>query len=555
MEWSVAVTGTSAGSPTVTGNVTGSPADPVPANNTASQPLTVVASAATSTVLASSLNPSTVGGAVTFTATVRSSAAGVPTGTVTFIDGAASLGSSPVDATGHAAVTTSSLTQGVHSIKASFGGDAHFAASVSPVISQAVHANTTTTLASSPNPSFAGAVVVFTAHVTSAGVGTPTGNVSFSDGGTSIGYATVDGSGFAALAYANLTAGAHSITANYLGDTSFNASVSTALSQTVTPAAGAATTTTLASSPNPSVLGQSVTFTATVTSTSGTPTGSVAFTMTGTTPLGSAVLDGAGHATLTTTALPAGTRAIVAVYGGSASYQPSKSGPLSQVIKNTTSVAVTSSANPSAPGQSVTLTATISQPPPILGYPTGTMTFSDGATVLGTPTVVFPGKATFTTSALASGSHSITATYSGDSAFVGSTSPAFTEVVTGPTKLYTLTPCRLVDTRNPNGPYGGPALSPGGTRTFTLTGQCGIPSGAVSVAVNVVATGGSSTGYFTLYAPSSPRPNTSTLNFGAGKTRANNAIIGLGTAGDVAVYAGQASGSVNLVLDVTGYFK
>jgi hypothetical protein len=130
-----------------------------------------------------------------------------------------------------------------------------------------------------------------------------------------------------------------------------------------------------------------------------------------------------------------------------------------------------------------------------------------------------------------------------------------TQVVTGPTRLYTLAPCRLVDTRNANGAYGGPALAPGGTRTFTLVGQCGIPAGAVSVAVNVVATGGSSAGYFTLYAPSSPRPNTSTLNFGAGQTRGNNAVLGLGTAGDVAVYAGQASGTVNLVLDVTGYFR
>lgn len=553
-QWSVVVNAVAAGTPSLVATVTGSPADPVAANNSATLPTTVVASAATSTVLSSSLNPSTLGQAITLTATVRSSAGGTRTGAVTFKDGASAIGSAPLDAAGHAALTTSALPLGARSITASYGGDAHFAASVSPAISQSVRANTTTTLTSSRNPSPAGAAVIFTAHVVSVS-GTPTGNVSFLDGATSIGFGPLDASGFATVVTSTLTTGTHSMTASYVGDTSFNPSNSTAVSQVVNAATGAATTTALASAPNPSDLGQSVTFTATVTSGSpGTPTGSVVF-VNATTPLGTATVDATGHAALTTSALVAGSRVVAAVYGGDATFNPSRSANVTQVVRNSTSVVVTSTANPSSPGQSIVLTATIASPPPFIGYPTGSITFKDGAAVLATVSVAFPGRATYTTSALASGSHSITAVYTGDSLFVGSTSPAMIQVVTGPTKLYTLAPCRLVDTRNPAGPLGGPALGAGTTRTFTLAGQCGIPSGAVSIAVNVVATGSSAAGYFTLWAPGTPRPPTSTINYGAGRTRANNAVVGLGTAGDVAVFSGQATGTVHLVLDVTGYFK
>jgi uncharacterized repeat protein (TIGR01451 family) len=553
-DWAVVANAVAAGTQTVVATVTGSPADPVAANNTASLATTVLASAPTTTVISSSLNPSTLGQAIILTATVRSTSGGTRTGTVTFKDGSSTLGSVPLDAAGHAAFTTSTLPLGTRSITASYGGSAHFAASTSPAISQSVRANSTTTLASSRNPAPAGAAVIFTAHVASAS-GSPTGNVSFLDGGTAIGTSPLDATGNAVLVTSTLAAGTHSMTASYYGDSSFNPSNSSALSQVVNAATGAATTTALASSLNPSDLGQTVTFTATVTSASpGTPTGSVVF-VNGTAPLGTVTLDATGHATLSTSALAAGSRLIAAIYGGDATFNPSRSANLTQTVRNTTSVVVTSSANPSSPGQSVVLTATITSPPPLIAYPTGSITFKDGTTVLGTSTVGFPAKATYTTSALASGSHSITAVYGGDTKFVGSTSPPMIQVVTGPTRFYTLTPCRLVDTRNAAGPLGGPALGAGTTRTFVLAGHCGIPAGAVAIAANVVGTGSTAAGYFTLYAPGSPRPPTSTLNFGAGRTRANDALVGLGTAGDVAVFAGQASGTVQLILDVTGYFK
>ena len=209
-----------------------------------------------------------------------------------------------------------------------------------------------------------------------------------------------------------LAVGSHSITASYGGDTNFTASSSAPLTQTVRPVPS----TTVASSLNPSTFGQGVTFTATVTASSGTPTGTVTF-KNGTVTLGTGTLSG-GSATFTTATLTVGTHSITAVYNGDANFAPSTSPALSQVVNQAASTtSVVSSVNPSAVGQAVTFTATVR--PATSGTPTGTVTFSDGATVLGTGTLSL-GKATFTTSALAVGSHSITASYGGDTNFTAS---------------------------------------------------------------------------------------------------------------------------------------
>jgi hypothetical protein len=218
-----------------------------------------------------------------------------------------------------------------------------------------------------------------------------------------------------------LALGSHSITASYGGDANFTASTSTTLTQTVKPASS----TTVASSLNPSTFGQAVTFTATVTATSGTPTGTVIF-KNGTTTLGTGTLS-AGKAAFTTAALTVGTHSITAVYSGDANFAGSTSPALSQVVKQAaTTTSVVSSMNPSGLGQAVTFTATVK--PATSGTPTGTVTFKDGATTLGTGTLS-GGKATFTTSALTLGSHSITASYGGDANFTASTSTTLTQTV------------------------------------------------------------------------------------------------------------------------------
>ena len=124
-----------------------------------------------------------------------------------------------------------------------------------------------------------------------------------------------------------------------------------------------------------------------------------------------------------------------------------------------------------------------------------------------------------------------------------------------PANYFTLTPCRVIDTRNSNGPLGGPALAGGANRTFAIRNQCGIPAGATSVSINVTVTGPTAQGLLTFYAAGAPPPLVSTINYGAGQTRANNAILPLGAAGDFVVSCAQASGSVHFILDVNGYFQ
>ncbi len=122
-------------------------------------------------------------------------------------------------------------------------------------------------------------------------------------------------------------------------------------------------------------------------------------------------------------------------------------------------------------------------------------------------------------------------------------------------KFYTLAPCRVLDTRNANGPLGGPALQPNATRLFTVTSVCGIPPTAVSISVNVAVVPAAS-GFFTLYPGNGINPGTSTLNFSAGQVRSNNAVLLLSTdgTGGIDVLNGSA-GSNHFILDVNGYFQ
>lgn len=123
------------------------------------------------------------------------------------------------------------------------------------------------------------------------------------------------------------------------------------------------------------------------------------------------------------------------------------------------------------------------------------------------------------------------------------------------TSFYPLTPCRIVDTRNVNGPLGGPALAAGATRLFTVTGVCGIPANATSISVNVTITSPTLAGWLALYPGNGSWPGVSNINFSAGQTRANNAVVFLATdgSGQVAVRNGS-NGAVHFILDVNGYF-
>jgi photosystem II stability/assembly factor-like uncharacterized protein len=139
---------------------------------------------------------------------------------------------------------------------------------------------------------------------------------------------------------------------------------------------------------------------------------------------------------------------------------------------------------------------------------------------------------------------------------VGKAQSALSFTVVGQAvSFYTVPPCRLVDTRNPNGPLGGPALVAGAGRSFSLGGVCGIPTTARSVSVNVTVTQGTTAGNLLLFPSGTEAPLASTINFTAGLTRANNAVVMLGTAASLAVRSRQAAGSVHFILDVNGYFE
>jgi glucose/arabinose dehydrogenase len=114
--------------------------------------------------------------------------------------------------------------------------------------------------------------------------------------------------------------------------------------------------------------------------------------------------------------------------------------------------------------------------------------------------------------------------------------------------FFVVTPCRLVDTR------GGSALFDG-TRTFTLTGACNIPITASALAVNLTVISPTANGFLTLYPAGWPRPSTSSVNVRNGRTRANNAVLALGTNGQVTVYTSIAGGTAHLAIDVVGYFE
>ncbi len=393
--------------------------------------------ATTVTTITSSLNPSIFGQGVTISVVVKNAnGTSVTSGTVTFYDGTAILGTGDLSGFDSIHYFTTAYTIGSHNITATFGGNSSYAASTSSILIQVVKApppaTTTATVTSSLNPSRFGQNVTFTATVSTAS-GTPTGTVNFFDGATNIGSGTLAGN-TATFATSTLTTGSHNITATYNGNANYAASTSSpAITQTVNAPPPATTTTTITSSLNPSTFGQGVMFSVIVTITNGTPadivtSGTVTF-YDGATSLGTGQLLGNTSIHYFTTALAIGSHNITAVYNGDATHNSSTSSILIQVVNApppaTTTTTITSSNNPSTFGQGVTFTATVTT---ASGIPTGTLNFFDGATNIGSGTLS-GNTATFATSVLTTGSHNITATYNGDATHSTSTSPVLTQII------------------------------------------------------------------------------------------------------------------------------
>jgi hypothetical protein len=128
----------------------------------------------------------------------------------------------------------------------------------------------------------------------------------------------------------------------------------------------------------------------------------------------------------------------------------------------------------------------------------------------------------------------------------------------GPFDFFTLTPCRVADTRDAPGIWGAPALTANAIRTFPIAGRCGIPITARSVAANVTVVNPTAAGHLTLFPAGYPVPLASTINFRTGRVRNNNAVLSLGDEGDVGVQCTMPPGPgkpTDFLIDVFGYFE
>jgi hypothetical protein len=261
--------------------------------------------------------------------------------------------------------------------------------------------------------------VTYTATASPQFSGTPTGTITFKQGGVILNTVALSG-GVATFTTSYASAGSFSIKANYSGDGNFLSSMSATLKEVVNRSAVSVA---VSSDVNPSVYGQSVTFTATLTTSGPTLDGQSVTFKSGPTILGNATISG-GVATVSTSALNAGSKTVTASYSGDAAHSPA-SGSITQVVaKASTTMSLTSDLNPSTAGQDVTFTATVSSGTAV---PTGTVKFKRGSTLVGTATLS-GGVATLTTNSLPAGSDKITATYATTLNFTGSSSSMVQQV-------------------------------------------------------------------------------------------------------------------------------
>jgi hypothetical protein len=295
---------------------------------------------------------------------------------------------------------------GTHQVQANYSGDATYASSSSSPIALNASQVATTIVVSSATATVAyGQAATLTATVTSAN-GIPGGTVSFMNSGALLGTATLNASGNATLTTTALPAGADAITVSYGGNCPFAASTSSTTIQV-----GQAPLSVTVANASRTYGTANPTFTGSVSGLIGSDGVTVIYT------------------TTAVTSSPAGTYPISATISGAAAanYSLSVTPGTLTVTKVASTLALTGSANPALAMSSVSFGAQAASS--TTSVPTGTVTFSDGSAVLGTATLNSSGLATYTTTNLPDGQHSITASYGGDQNFAPSTSSAMAETI------------------------------------------------------------------------------------------------------------------------------
>ena len=381
----------------------------------------VQAQVVTTTTLNSGTNPSAPNGSVTLTANVTGS---TPSTNVTFYDGATSLGAVAVSA-GSASKSVTFTTNGSHTLKAVYSGDTVNATSTSSNLTQSVKSASTIVLASSPTTTYQSQNVVLTATVTGV---SPTGPVTFND--TTVGSTASWGpvnlsSGKATVNATFTTVGTHTLTTTYAGDAGNYGVTSSAIAEVVN--AKYTTTSTVSAATSTPQIGVPVTLSSTVTSSGSgiKPTGSVTFKDGTVTACTGTVSSSSGVATCAWTPTAQGARSVTAVYNGDTPNLGSTSTALMETVGiNNGTLTLASSANPSAAGISLTLTASVG------GYlSTGSVQFKDGAANLGSAVPVVSGQASMSTTPTAASGHAYTASYSGDPNNTGRTGSVTVNVI------------------------------------------------------------------------------------------------------------------------------
>jgi hypothetical protein len=415
---------------------------------------------------------------------------------VIFLDNGARIGQGTLSGTpATATFSISTLAVATHPITAAYAGDPfNSAASSGAPLSQVINkAQTSSSVSAVPSPGIAGATETITAtiHVT-AGVATPSGTVTFTSGTTTLGAAALNTTSETAVIKPNLAPGTHSIVATYSGDSNDAGSVSAAYPFTVVQAT---TTTAVTAAPSPGIVTEPITFTATVAGNGGAPTGAVNFLANGN-AIGSGNLNGSGTTTFTTSALAVGTYAITAQYLGDTNDAGSTSAAFSETVATIPTATALGTSTTGGASPQVILVATVadtSSGP----APTGTVTFLNGTTQVGSATLDSTGVATVVPNLVSGVHYSITATYGGDAEHSPSTSQPISIIGTASQFQVTVTPAAITMAASQNKTVTVNLASSGGFTDTIGMGCASLPAGVTchfaSTSVTLPANGTAST--------------------------------------------------------------